>query len=734
MSSPILLTNRLHNEKSPYLNQHATNPVAWQPWDAESLHLAKTLHRPIFLSIGYSTCHWCHVMAHESFEDPATAEVLNQHFIPIKVDREERTDLDTIYMAYIQATTGHGGWPMSVFLTPDLHPFFGGTYFPPENNRYGRPSFISILKKIVEVWQSHSNEIIQKAKAASQQFIDAQASPIDNLTSPATPTLAQILPVAIAQAQQYFDPEHGGFSSAPKFPRPTLLTFLLHAASPLHTAITQKITGPTPLFMAHQTLKSMAAGGIHDHLGGGFHRYSVDTYWHIPHYEKMLYDQAQLLTAYAQAYALTQYSHHLHTAESIAHYLQDRLTSPEGGFYSAEDADSPLPEAPERHGEGAYYTWRYQEIKNILSTEEFELFSLHYGIQKYGNAREESDPHGELRNLNTLAVTIPLETLAAKLNLTREQAEETLAQAKQKLIQNRNLRHRPHLDDKIITAWNGYTISGLVTLANYAPRLASTLLPQATKAAEFILRELIHPETGHLIRSYRNGPSQIRAFAIDYAALIAALLDLYTATAQPHWLRQALALQTKMDELFWDTQQGNYYNEDSHDPSLLYRTRGDDDNAEPSANSIAALNLIRIADILQNNDRRKQAQRLFTSLHTILTRMPHAAPHLTTAWIHYCTPATQIIIAGSPQDPLTQALHIEARRHFIPAATILIADDAENTRFLASHVPAILDFKPLHNRPTAYLCRDFTCTSPIHTVDELSEKLKPQAKISIANL
>ncbi len=721
-TSPALLVNRLHNEKSPYLIQHAQNPVAWQPWTEDSLSLAKQLNRPIFLSIGYSTCHWCHVMAHESFEDEATAQILNTHFIPIKVDREERPDLDTIYMAYVQATTGHGGWPMSVFLTPHLHPFFGGTYFPPENNRYGRPSFLSILKKIADVWRSHHSEIIEKAQEASRQFIQAQLNTYSSATAP-TPLLSRVLPLAISQAQRSFDPEHGGFSSAPKFPRPTLLTFLLQASSAQYHL--ESMNKPSPLAMADQTLESMTQGGIHDHLGGGFHRYSVDSYWHIPHYEKMLYDQGQLLSAYALAYALTQKPQHMKTAQSIAEYLKERLTSPQGAFYSAEDADSPCPDNPKEHGEGAYYTWRQGELKTILTEDEFHLISAYYNTHIEGNARPESDPHGELKGLNTLAAITSLQAAASKVSIPLEQANIILQNAKEKLLKKRNERPSPHLDDKIITAWNAYAISGLIALANYVPPLAPALLPRAIRAAEFILKELIHPETGYLLRSYREGPSQIRAFAIDYAAMIAALLDLYTATAHPSWLRQALALQTQMDTLFWDSEQGNYYNEDPLDSSLLYRTRGDDDNAEPSANSIAALNLTRIADILQNKDRREQAQRIFTSLHRILEEMPYAAPHLVTALLHYSLPPTQIIIAGPINHPLTQALHTEARRHFIPSTTILIADGAENSQFLSRHVPSILDFKTIKGQPVAYCCHDFACTSPIQSVEALSEKLSP---------
>jgi uncharacterized protein YyaL (SSP411 family) len=716
----LVLSNQLHNQKSPYLLKHAHNPVAWQPWSESTLCLAKTHNRPIFLSIGYSTCHWCHVMAHESFEDQATAQVLNTHFIPIKVDREERPDIDSIYMAYVIATTGHGGWPMSVFLTPDLHPFFGGTYFPPENNRYGRPSFLSILKKIADLWSKHHHEIAQKAQQTSQHLFQAHLAPHPTSVTTA-PLLSQVLPLAIRQAQQHFDPIHGGFSTAPKFPRPALLSFLLQASCVSHSI--EKKTEPTALTMAERTLESMAYGGIHDHLGGGFHRYSVDARWHIPHYEKMLYDQGQLLTTYAQAYALTQKQLYLDTAQSIALYIQQHLTSPQGAFYSAEDADSPRPDNPQEHGEGAYYTWRQTELKSILSEKEFHLISLYYNIRPEGNALPESDPHGELKEFNTLAITTPLESIAQKLSIPLKEAATTLQQAKQKLLQKRQQRPSPHLDDKIITAWNAYTISGLIALANAAPHLAPSLLPRAIRAAEFILQELIHPHTGHLLRAYRQGPSPITAFAIDYAATIAALLDLYIATAHPSWLRQALALQTQMDSLFWDPQQGNYYNETAHDPTLLYRTRGDDDHAEPSANSIAALNLIRIANLLQNNDRREQARCILCSLSHLLQEVPHAAPYLATALIHYSTPPTHLIIAGPTEHPLTRALHTEARRHIIPALTILIADQAENSEFLASYIPSIRQFKPIQGRPTAYCCREFTCTSPLQSVAELSERL-----------
>ncbi|MCS7062787.1 MAG: thioredoxin domain-containing protein [Methylacidiphilales bacterium] len=711
------LRNRLQNEKSPYLLQHAHNPVAWQPWDEEALLLARKLQLPIFLSIGYSTCHWCHVMARESFEDAETAAILNKYFIPIKVDREERPDLDSIYMAYVQATTGHGGWPMSVFLTPELHPFFGGTYFPPENNPYGRPSFRSILKQIADAWQKHHAEISEKARLATARFIEV--TQVTEAISNSVPPLEKTLQLSIRQAQKNFDPLNGGFSSAPKFPRPTLLSFLLTTAThPLASA-----SQPSALEMADRTLTSIIKGGIHDHLGGGFHRYSVDSYWHIPHYEKMLYDQGQLLTALAQAYALTQKKSYLQSAEKLIYYLQSRLKSCCGAFYSAEDADSPRPENPQKHGEGAYYTWFEKEIREVLDPLEAEIAILRFGIRPEGNAPIESDPHGELKNLNTLRISASIDHLVSQYNLPVEEVEQILARAEKKLLLKRETRPHPHLDDKIITAWNAYVISGLCAWADFEPSLAPTALPLARAAAEFILEELLDQESGLLYRSYRQGRSSIRAFAIDYAALIAALLDLYHSTAEPAWLRQALSLQTQMDSLFWDEKQGSFFNEDGRDPSLLYRTHGDEDHAEPSANSVAALNLIRIADILHNPKRREQASRILCRQSSILEKFPFASPHLTTALIHYHTEPTNIVIVGERSHPQTIELFTEAKRHFLPALTVLLVDGEANSDFLVKHTPWIIDFKIIDGKATAYVCRHFSCQKVIHTISELRESL-----------
>ncbi|MCE0496572.1 MAG: thioredoxin domain-containing protein [Methylacidiphilales bacterium] len=512
-------SNRLAREKSPYLLQHAQNPVDWFAWGEEAFEKARGENKPIFLSIGYSTCHWCHVMEHESFESAAIAAFLSEHFVSIKVDREERPDVDQVYMAFVQATTGHGGWPMSVWLTPQLRPFFGGTYFPPTDVP-GRPGFITILRRIAELWENERDQIEAKAgsllSALREAESEAVAQPNDEWDT------AKTLHLAIGQYSRMFDPQEGGFGGAPKFPRPVNLQLLLHLTAkkdiPAQDADTAR-------GMALHTLRKMALGGMHDHLGGGFHRYSVDDEWHVPHFEKMLYDQAQLAHVYLTAWQLSGEDLFAKTARNILQYVAHDLTSPEGGFYSAEDADS-LPRADAaRKTEGAFYVWTRDEIGEVLGADRLDEFCAVYGVEPGGNVSAASDPHGELEGCNVLIQRLTFAEAAERFQRPLENMEHRLNDDRAALLARRGLRPRPHLDDKILTAWNGLMIGAY---ARAAQVLGDTsFLDTARRAARFIRDHLFHPVTGELLHSYRQGPSAISGFAADYAFLISGLIDLY---------------------------------------------------------------------------------------------------------------------------------------------------------------------------------------------------------------
>src|SRR6184192_4526690 len=533
-------TNRLAQEKSPYLLQHAHNPVDWYPWGKEAFAKARSENKPIFLSIGYSTCHWCHVMAHESFENEEVAAIMNREFVNIKVDREERPDVDRVYMTFVQATTGGGGWPMSVWLTPDLKPFVGGTYFPPVD-RYGQPGFKKVLERIAAAWkQDHAKIADQGSKLleALRESQNAQAettAKIDN----------QFFQTAYEQLSRSFDDKEGGFGSAPKFPRPVSLNFLtrFYARDP------KSDHGKRALEMDLITLRKMAAGGMHDHLGGGFHRYSVDRYWHVPHFEKMLYDQAQLASAYLDAFQIGQDRQYADVARDILDYVARDLTSKDGGFFSAEDADSLFEQGKPEHGEGVFYVWTEKQVDAELG-DDSALFKFHYGVQAHGNAPEGSDPQDEFRGKNILIERHTIVETAKHFKKAEDEVGQSLGRSREKLLSIRNKRPRPHLDDKIIAAWNGLMISDYARAAQILdePRY----LESATRAAKFLRSNLYDAKSKLLFRNYRESRSDIEGFADDYAFVIQGLLDLYEVSLEVEWLKFAIELQRMQDDLFYD--------------------------------------------------------------------------------------------------------------------------------------------------------------------------------------
>src|SRR5471030_647765 len=470
--------NRLAREKSPYLLQHAHNPVDWFPWGGEAFAKARAENKPIFLSVGYSTCHWCHVMEHESFESAAIAAFLNEHFVSIKVDREERPDVDQVYMTFVQATTGHGGWPMSVWLTPELRPFTGGTYFPP-TDAPGRPGFITVLRRIAELWKSDRKQIEEKAHSLLSALREAETE----VVAPGADEwdVAQTVQLGLSQYTRMFDSTHGGFGGAPKFPRPANLQFLLHLAAKKNPSPQE---GETARGMALYTLRKMAAGGMHDHLGGGFHRYSVDAEWHVPHFEKMLYDQAQLAQVYLTAYQISEDTDFARVARNILQYVTHDLTSPEGGFFSAEDADSLPKTGASQKSEGAFYIWTHDEIREVLGEDLAGEFCAAYGVEPDGNVSAGSDPHGELEGVNVLIQRLTLTEAAAHFQRPLENMERRLNDARAALLARRGLRPRPHLDDKILTAWNGLMIGAFARAAQVLGN--NSYLVTAQRAAAFL--------------------------------------------------------------------------------------------------------------------------------------------------------------------------------------------------------------------------------------------------------
>ncbi len=571
--------NRLGREKSPYLLQHAHNPVDWHPWGEEAFARAKAESKPVFLSIGYSTCHWCHVMEREVFEDAVTGAYLKEHFISIKVDREERPDVDRIYMSFVQITTGGGGWPLNVFLTPELKPFYGGTYFPPEP-RHGRPSFRQLLERIVELWGQRRAELVESAEELTGRLrAMAQQDPGNSF-----PAGLRELEGAGQTFLGDFDPVHGGFGGAPKFPRPSQPLFLLRYA--------HRFGDATARDAVVMTCDRMAAGGMYDQLGDGFARYSVDERWLVPHFEKMLYDNAQLLQLYLDVHVLTGDVRHADVARGIARYVLRDMMSPEGGFHSAEDADS-------EGQEGKFYCWTRAELSAALTPGELEAVVRHYGITEEGNFVDHSHPE-PLRGLNVLSIVEP--------NLSGEHAV-LLANAREKLMDLRARRVRPHRDDKVLVSWNGMMLGALARAGVILDEPAC--LAAANRNADFIQARMWDPATGTLFHRWRDGERDTVQLLDAYANLLAGLTDLYEATLDPRRLAFAVAVAESMIRRFHDGEAGGFWQTTAEATHLLVRSKEDYDGAEPSGNSVAALALLRLAAICDRKDWRDAAERRF---------------------------------------------------------------------------------------------------------------------------
>jgi uncharacterized protein YyaL (SSP411 family) len=740
--------NRLAAEHSPYLLQHQDNPVDWYPWGEEAFARARDEDKPIFLSIGYSTCHWCHVMEHESFESPPVAEVLNRHFVAIKVDREERPDVDRVYMTFVQATTGSGGWPMSVWLTPSLQPFYGGTYFPP-GAKWGRPGFVDILKEIARAWEEDRGRIETSAQTITERLRELG----HNVGGREIPPKAA-LDEGVKQFAATFDARRGGFGDAPKFPRPSELLFLLreYARREREEGLEgrerqegwerrERQRGEA-LEMVLVTLRAMALGGMRDHVGGGFHRYSVDGNWRVPHFEKMLYDQAQLVLAYLEAAQASGDPFFEQVAADTLGYVLRDLTDEGGGFYSAEDADSVPPEQanaePPHKMEGAFYIWRDEEIQGVLGADA-DVFRIRYGVLPDGNAP--FDPQNEFVHKNLLYTARGLDEVVSATGKSRDEVDAGLARARTQLLERRSTRPRPHLDDKVLTAWNGLMIAAFAraarTMGGRAPLQVRPdvgiaggvgadlqvrpdlqvhpYLTAARRAALFIWKHMWSAETRTLLRRYRKGDAAVDGYAEDYAYLTFGLLELFQADGDPRWLEWALMLQRRQDELFGDPVEGGWFSTTGHDPTVLLRLKEDYDGAEPSATSVTVLNLMVLSHLFPDATFEQSIARALGLFAPRIEQGARTVPMMMAALSTYHAGLSQVVVAG-------EAFMDVLRRHYLPfAITIPLRDDAREA--LARLLPWTEAMTDRGGAPVAYVCRNFTCLAPATSAQAFEAQL-----------
>lgn len=708
MSASGRKPNLLIKETSPYLLQHAYNPVEWYPWGTAAFEKARSEQKPVFLSVGYSTCHWCHVMERESFENETVAALLNKAFIPIKVDREERPDIDRLYMTYVQATTGGGGWPMSVWLTPELKPFFGGTYFPPED-RYGRPGFRSLLVSIERAWKQDRDKVMHAAEGMIKQL-----EALSLHKSEETPLQKQVFHDAARVFAGQFDGTYGGFGNAPKFPQPSILEFLL--------AYSYYTGNHESREMVFFTLRKMASGGIHDLLGvedqggGGFARYSTDERWHVPHFEKMLYDNAQLAVVATEAFQITGESNYADLAKDILNYVLCDMTDTSGGFFSAEDADSFPDSTSKRKKEGGFYVWTQKEIEMILEPLERDIFCYIHGVEPGGNVTD--DPHGEFTGQNILYIRHGIEAAALKFSLPVETVRKVVAGARKKLFKARAAKPRPDLDDKILTSWNGLMISAF-SRASTALQ-TQHYLKAAVKAADFILATLYRKTDGRLLRRYRNGEAGIEGKADDYAFFIQGLLDLYEASFESRYLNLAVTLMDKQIELFFDNESGGFFNAASDDRSIPLRMKEDYDGAEPSANSINVISLYRLADMTDRDDFRQKADKTIGYFSTVLRENAPQLPCMLKAAMlpHYGT--RQVILAGGLENEKMKEFRKTLGRMYLPDTAIIHASGERNEA-----TPTFFQ-KSLARKsatPAAYVCANHTCQLPATDGESLGKLL-----------
>jgi uncharacterized protein YyaL (SSP411 family) len=678
-------TNRLIHETSPYLLQHAYNPVDWYPWGEEALARSKKEDKPILLSVGYSSCHWCHVMEKESFENETIAETMNQRFINIKVDREERPDLDELYMNAVQVITGSGGWPMTVFLTPDLIPFHAGTYFPPED-RGGMPGFAKILAVVSDYYRSHRGEVEKMETQLKNALLEiAEIEPTQDKVSD------RVLSNAFNTFESQFDPIYGGFGKAPKFPASMALSFLLRY---------WKSTGSKKaLEMAEKTLQKMAGGGIYDHLGGGFHRYSVDERWLIPHFEKMLYDNALLSRTYFEAYQATQKERYRRVGEEILDYVLREMKGPEGGFYSTQDADS-------EGEEGKFYVWTRDEIKKVLGKEWGTPFCAYYGVGTEGNFEG---------GTSVLNIASTFENVSQLYGTPVEELERLLDEGRKKLYAEREKRARPGRDEKILTSWNGLMISSFVD--GYRVTGNPTYLKGAVEAAHFILQQM--RKDGHLLRVFNKGKARVKGYSEDYAFLIQPLIDLYEATFEMEWLKEADELNRRMVQQFWDDRKGGFFFTGKENESLIARSKNPYDNAIPSANSVAVSDLIRLSYLTGEESLKQKAEQILHLFYRFLEQHPSGFAQMLSGLSFYLSPQ-EIGVVGSRNDPKTKSMLKEIYATYLPNRILSLRDPQEPIE--GNWFPFLRE-KGNQEAPTTFVCQGFTCLPPVRNEKELKKVL-----------
>ncbi|WHH60752.1 thioredoxin domain-containing protein [Petroclostridium sp. X23] len=673
------IANRLANEKSPYLLQHANNPVDWYPWGHEAFHKAETEMKPIFVSIGYSTCHWCHVMERESFEDEEVADILNKNFISIKVDREERPDIDHIYMTFCQALTGHGGWPLTIIMTPEQKPFFAGTYFP-KHNRMGMSGLMEILNRVSETWKKDRDTLMnsgeQIAENISRHFLeDEQSDTISN----------DILHKAFEWLSDSFEPAYGGFSQAPKFPTPHNLSFLLRY---------WKITGEQKaLDMVEKTLDGMYRGGVFDHIAGGFSRYSTDKKWMVPHFEKMLYDNALLAIAYLETYQVTRNETYAEVAKKIFTYVLRDMVSPEGGFYSAEDADS-------EGEEGKFYVWTPKEIIEILGEEDGKLFCDYYNITKTGNFEGRNVPN----------------RIHVKGNVNEQ--EDNILALRQRVFTHREKRIHPYKDDKILTSWNGLMIAAMAIGGRVLGNDSYT--EAAEKAVQFIFKNLIR-EDGRLLARYRDGESAYPAYVDDYAFMVGGLIELYQTTYKPFYLQKAISVNNEMLKYFWDEEKGGLFMYGKDGEQLIVRPKEVYDGAIPSGNSVAALNFLRLARLTGDQELEQLADKQLGAFGRLISQTPIGYTYFLMAVMFALYTTKEVVIAGGKGRSDTQEMIKVIHNSFLPNVVTILNADGEERQALLEMVPFIREQKEVDNKATAYVCQNFSCQAPVTDKNEFAK-------------
>ena len=680
MQSPKKYTNNLINETSPYLLQHAHNPVNWYAWGDEAFERAKAEDKPVLVSIGYSACHWCHVMEHESFEDEATAAVMNEHFVNIKVDMEERPDVDRIYMDFVQMTTGSGGWPLNVFLTPDKLPFFGGTYFPPVN-RYNMPSFQRVLESVAEAWRDKRDELLYSANEVLGEMRRV------GLAEMSGEGLAiEQLDTAFQSLVRYFDSANGGFGGAPKFPPAMSLEFLLRYY--------QRTRNENALEMVKQTAVKMAQGGIYDQLGGGFHRYSVDAVWLVPHFEKMLYDNAQLARLYLHLFQATQDEFYKRIAVETLEYVKREMMGERGGFYSTQDADS-------EGVEGKFFVWTPAEIEELLGAEDAQIFNFYYDVSEEGNFEEK----------NILNVNYTLDVTAKALKIAPEKLHESLERSREKLFNEREKRIKPFRDEKILTAWNGLM---LATFAEAAAILQNAeYLEIARRNADFILENL--QADGFLLRTWKDGKAKLNAYLEDYANFADGLTELFQASGEVRYLREAKRLADTMITEFWDNDDGAFFFTANNHEELIVRRKDFFDNATPSGNSVAADVLLKLAKLTGEEKHERFAVTVLRLVASQVRRYPNGYGRVLSTLEFYFAPTKEIVVLGDSKD-----LKSEIWREFTPNKVVVLAENADEH---AEFIPLLQGRKAIDGKPTAFVCENFACQKPVTTAEELHEQL-----------